>query len=534
MSFECGVDVVPTPKKSRKIVIKDRDLLKANLTDSSDEKMEENDETISTIVHESDTQNGLLHKCTDLNSMKFLHPWVSHYCFGLDNDKDFYSVKQLLKPEIFKLRGYYEVDSLLIKVPYIRKSDNIENISIADLKKILKTKYYQFNTKPIFSYGLKDNEKIRLSFNEATEIYYSKKETNRKQLELRKATAVESTEENKDTIYCSKRIRNEFGNSQNLFDIIYPIVKHYYSFCFNNFPRLKDNSEPDKSVIGLLYSGGKDSTCRLLELLEKGERVVPIINTLNYYTQSCLLRNISAINTLCELYKRNKKYKGTLYRPEMLTHISYLFPDDFSGFCQQQYNVVSLSLLGETFLRKCKRIEFCLIVGDQSVSYIDVLKKIYNSCMNMNMNIACRDIKIPPLTFPCVRMCKEAIKEKLSLYTEHIFGNSYNEMMNFSDYSDLYIPTSEFVDFDCIYILNDRNPLSNNDEDTLYLCIGFKNSRDGDKNPNDDIVVKIPLKEVTTIENKTIDELFKTNRLYNFVDIESIIEPMKNINGRFY
>lgn len=37
----------------------------------------------------------------------------------------------------------------------------------------------------------------------------------------------------------------------------------------------------DKHAVGLLYSGGKDSTCRLIELLEQGETVFPIVNLFN-------------------------------------------------------------------------------------------------------------------------------------------------------------------------------------------------------------------------------------------------------------
>lgn len=203
-----------------------------------------------------------------------------------------------------------------------------------------------------------------------------------------------------------------------IINIIYSNLKQYFMNLCNTLPSY-DNS--NTKVVGLLYSGGKDSTCRLLELLERGESVVPIVNTLNSHNSTdLLLRDIATVYNLSKVYKTNK-FKGTLYKPKFLTYLSWNFDYDFLGLTQQPYNMMSLTVLGRDFLNNCKRIECCLINGDMGVSYISEMTKLYKTAMKFNYNVVNGNVKsIPPLVFPYTKMVKDNIIDNLERRLDNI------------------------------------------------------------------------------------------------------------------
>lgn len=192
------------------------------------------------------------------------------------------------------------------------------------------------------------------------------------------------------------------------------MVPYFKGIVYNDFPDIDDpcHNVKEKSVVGLLYSGGKDSTARLIELLEQGKSVLPIMNMFNKDSVSdrfnrCLsaIRNLHVIN--------DYKYKGTLYRPIFPVSISFLFTDLSFGFCQQQTNILSLSMIGPKTLSKLESIEMCLIMGDQGISFINDLKRVYNSVMRFNIYTFVENKTLPPLRFPYSKMNKENIINKL-------------------------------------------------------------------------------------------------------------------------
>lgn len=176
--------------------------------------------------------------------------------------------------------------------------------------------------------------------------------------------------------------------------------------------RLEPSS--DKPAVGLLYSGGKDSTCRLIELLEQGETVFPIVNLFNSNNLNYKLQRDLCV---CQLYRIWKSVgEGELISPIFLTSISYNFCEGGStGFTQQQHNAYSLSLLSCDVLKNLKRIEMCLVMEDQGVSFVDDIKRVYKSCMKFNaIDFEFHSkIDIPPLTFPYLKILKQIVCEQL-------------------------------------------------------------------------------------------------------------------------
>lgn len=219
-------------------------------------------------------------------------------------------------------------------------------------------------------------------------------------------------------------------------NVIYSSLKQYFMNLCTKLPSY-DDSNTSAKVVGLLYSGGKDSTCRLLELLEKGEHVVPIINTLNSYNSTeLLIRDIATVYNLSKIYE-TKNYKGTLYKPKFLTYLSWCFDFDYLGLCQQPYNIMSLTTLGKSFLNNCKRIECCLINGDMGVSYISEMTKLYKTAMSFNYNVVNGSVKsIPPLVFPYTKMLKDDILTNL----EWRFDNIMNKKL-----FDTLVPTCQDI-----------------------------------------------------------------------------------------
>lgn len=187
------------------------------------------------------------------------------------------------------------------------------------------------------------------------------------------------------------------------------VVKHILkNMSTNRQDYLPSLSSEDKDVVGLLYSGGKDSTCRLIELLQQGETVYPIVNTFNATSvNSNIQRELSAYQLF---YIWKCIGKGKLLRPHFVTSISYYFGEyGCTGFSQQQHNAFSLSLLSANILKRFKRIEFCLVNGDQGISWINDIKQVYKACMKFNTIDFVDHCKIPPLTFPYTKNMKNEI-----------------------------------------------------------------------------------------------------------------------------
>ena len=207
-----------------------------------------------------------------------------------------------------------------------------------------------------------------------------------------------------------------------IINIIYSDLKHYFMELCDTLPSYERTK--NTKVVGLLYSGGKDSTCRLLELLEKGEHVVPIVTTLaSYESTELLIRDITTVYNLSKIYK-TKNFKGTLYKPKFLTYLSWRFDFDHVGLCQQPYNMMSLTALGNKFLNNCKRIECCLINGDMGVSYISEMIKLYKTAMKFNYSVVNGNVKsIPPLSFPYTKIIKDNIINNLERRLDNILDD---------------------------------------------------------------------------------------------------------------
>ncbi len=276
--------------------------------------------------------------------------------------------------------------------------------------------------------------------------------------DIRDDSAKESdlTERPVDTLQdCLKRsptsanllINDEYNSSK---AVIYSMLKPFFNELLSNLqpfcerPSEESYTKIDNNVVGLLYSGGKDSTCRLLELLFQGKSVVPIVNTFNASSTSDLLaRDIAICYTLYDIYKNRSSYSGKLYRPKFLSYQAYWFDQDRCGFSQQQYNALLPSLAGTTFLRHCEKIEMCLILGDQAVSYMNELNRIFRNGLAFNRFNYLDNSKLPKLEFPYIKLDKDDIIVKLDRYLKRLHANDDGGYIDGNNENTLYIPSCQ-------------------------------------------------------------------------------------------
>lgn len=244
------------------------------------------------------------------------------------------------------------------------------------------------------------------------------------------------------------------GRSKHDSNAIY-IVKHILKkMAINRQYDLPSLSSEDKDVVGLLYSGGKDSTCRLIELLEQGETVYPIVNTFNATSVNSNIQRELSTYQLFDIWKCVGK--GKLLRPHFITSISYYFGEyGCTGFSQQQHNAFSLSLLSANILKRFKRIEFCLVNGDQGISWINDIKQVYKACMKFNTIDFVDHCKIPPLTFP---------------YTKKMKNEIYHNLIEFNKKYQKYFEYDKYlVAYSCQQIEYSK-PYVEKRGDEFYLC----------------------------------------------------------------
>ena len=258
--------------------------------------------------------------------------------------------------------------------------------------------------------------------------------------------------------------------------VIYAMLKPFFDKLLSDLqpfcerPSEESYIKIDNNVVGLLYSGGKDSTCRLLELLFQGKSVVPIVNTFNANSISDLLaRDISICYTLYDIYKNRGSYSGKLYRPKFLTYQAYRFDSDRYGLCQQQYNALLPSLAGTTFLRHCEKIEMCFILGDQGVSYMSELNRIFKNGLVFNRFNYINNSKIPKLEFPYIKFDKDEIIVKLDKYLKRLHVNEDNGYIDRNNEDVLYIPSCQQPQINSITIQYRNN--------NMYLRIAMRDCR---------------------------------------------------------
>lgn len=170
---------------------------------------------------------------------------------------------------------------------------------------------------------------------------------------------------------------------------------------------------PDKKVIIVLYTGGVDSTYCLLKELEKGNLVIPIYNRLNCeceidkqtLIEHTLIHNIKLLSTTFS------NLEALQLNVSSQVHLLSSFT-----FYQQVYNAISIFTIGENILKYVDEVIMGIVMNDNSISYINELKTLFNTSLKMLPNLE-ESLKIF-LKFPLVKTTKNTVYSRLKSLME--------------------------------------------------------------------------------------------------------------------
>ena len=217
-----------------------------------------------------------------------------------------------------------------------------------------------------------------------------------------------------------------------------------YGNCASNIWNLR-NKYPKAKVVGIMFSGGLDSTTLLLRELNKGNIVIPILNRFNSNADTCsLFKYMMAQIVLEKISKKISKIgnkKMILVSPIICNHIQFgCLGEDGFVFTQQLFNSVAPSCIGYERIRLIDEIMLGTVLGDQEVSYITDMKRIYNDAMKFQVKssgsdsryVDGRENKIAKLTFPLIKSIKGSIKEEFVYLCKFVFRFDYMELPVFS------------------------------------------------------------------------------------------------------
>jgi len=166
----------------------------------------------------------------------------------------------------------------------------------------------------------------------------------------------------------------------------------------------------NKKIVGVLFSGGLDSTYLVWKNLKDGNIVIPIyIEISNNYNKTIIEKNRIKL-----LYKEfSKEYSNNI------KNIEYILKLEINTFNSNVYlKQVPIWILGILFAECLNADEFQIgyVCGDDSVSFISDIKRIYKSYLGLVE-------KQPPIKFPLTKEMKSDLYYQLpNNYKEYIFS----------------------------------------------------------------------------------------------------------------
>ena len=226
-------------------------------------------------------------------------------------------------------------------------------------------------------------------------------------------------------------------------DVRNNVVRHTYGNSAPDIWNLKYNY-PKAKVVGIMFSGGLDSTTLLLRELNKGNIVIPILNRFNSNDDTCSLFKYMmaqiALNKIIDKISKNENKKMFLVSPIVCNHIQFGCLEDGFVYTQQMFNSVAPACIGYERIRLIDEIMIGTVLGDQGVSYMNDMKRIYNDAMKFQVKktegntsyVVGRENKIAKLTFPLFKTEKSQIKNEFTNLCIYEFGFTEMELPIFS------------------------------------------------------------------------------------------------------
>ena len=256
----------------------------------------------------------------------------------------------------------------------------------------------------------------------------------------------EYIKESKENFMYKMKIENLtssiFSSLLEYFSDVRDKVRHIYENSVSNIWNLRHN-HPKAKVIGIMFSGGLDSTTLLLRELNKGNIVIPILNRFNSNDDTCSLFKYMmaqiALNKIAEKISKIGNNKMILVSPIVCNHVQFGCLGHGFVYTQQMFNSVAPACIGYERIRSIDEIMIGTVLGDQGVSYINDMRRLYNDAMKFQVKttegytsyVAGRENKIAKLTFPLFKTEKSQIKSEFTVLCNE-FGFTEMELPVFS------------------------------------------------------------------------------------------------------
>lgn len=175
---------------------------------------------------------------------------------------------------------------------------------------------------------------------------------------------------------------------------------------------------PDKvpsGTVGILFTGGMDSTLLAVRALREGKHVLPIVNLFNCDNMQYNLLTAVVWRELRE------KYGTLMLRPCFCLKNVHcdVVPHYFSGMFQQPINMFSLGYIPEPTLENLSSIQAGFVKGDDAIPYIPEMRRLYKSVWKLShasKHPGHTGIPLTPLLFPLQDTEKADIRKELESY----------------------------------------------------------------------------------------------------------------------
>lgn len=182
-------------------------------------------------------------------------------------------------------------------------------------------------------------------------------------------------------------------------------------------------ANPNSRVVGVLFTGGADSTSLVLDNLERGNIVIPIYNRINIKYAAY---HLVAFAVYSELKHRSPNsqnlmpiWNGLALDGDTLFGYSYCH----EGFIQQPYNMFSLAYISPDITNLIDEFQIGIVSGDQSVPFTKQMKWAYQNMFALShlygVKGASKDSAVthrPVLAFPLVDKPKKTVFDILKKY----------------------------------------------------------------------------------------------------------------------
>lgn len=182
-------------------------------------------------------------------------------------------------------------------------------------------------------------------------------------------------------------------------------------------------ANPNARVVGVLFTGGADSTALVLDNLERGNIVIPIYNRINikYATYHLVAFAVYSELKHCSPNCQNLMpiWKGLSLDGDTL----FGYSDCYEGFVQQPYNMFSLAYIKPDITNLIDEFQIGIVSGDASVPFTKQMKWAYQNMFALShlfgVKGSCKDSEVkhrPVLTFPFVDKPKKTGFDILKKY----------------------------------------------------------------------------------------------------------------------